>query len=35
MTPTIIQEIERDQISAVTAQRMVPEFAPGDTVGSW
>jgi large subunit ribosomal protein L19 len=32
MTPTIIQEIERDQIRAVTAQRMVPEFAPGDTV---
>jgi large subunit ribosomal protein L19 len=29
---TIIQEIERDQIRAVTAQRMVPEFAPGDTV---
>jgi large subunit ribosomal protein L19 len=32
MTPTIIQEIERDQIRAVTAQRMVPEFSPGDTV---
>ena len=32
MTATIIQEIERDQIRAVTAQRMVPEFAPGDTV---
>jgi large subunit ribosomal protein L19 len=32
MTPTIIQEIERDQIRAVTAQRMVPEFGPGDTV---
>jgi large subunit ribosomal protein L19 len=32
MTPTIIQEIERDQMRAVTAQRMVPEFAPGDTV---
>jgi large subunit ribosomal protein L19 len=32
MTPTIIQEIERDQIRRVTAQRMVPEFAPGDTV---
>jgi large subunit ribosomal protein L19 len=32
MTPTIIQEIEREQIRAVTAQRMVPEFAPGDTV---
>jgi large subunit ribosomal protein L19 len=32
MTPTIIQDIERDQIRAVTAQRMVPEFAPGDTV---
>jgi large subunit ribosomal protein L19 len=32
MTPTIIQQIERDQIRAVTAQRMVPEFAPGDTV---
>ena len=32
MTPTIIQEIERAQIRAVTAQRMVPEFSPGDTV---
>jgi large subunit ribosomal protein L19 len=32
MTPTIIQEIEREQMRAVTAQRMVPEFAPGDTV---
>jgi large subunit ribosomal protein L19 len=32
MTPTIIQEIERDQMRAVTAQRMVPEFSPGDTV---
>jgi large subunit ribosomal protein L19 len=29
---TIIQEIERGQIRAATAQRMVPEFAPGDTV---
>jgi large subunit ribosomal protein L19 len=32
MTLTIIQEIERDQIRAVTAKRSVPEFAPGDTV---
>jgi large subunit ribosomal protein L19 len=32
MTPSIIQEIERDQMRAVTAQRMVPEFSPGDTV---
>jgi len=32
MTATIIQEIERDQMRAVTAQRMVPEFSPGDTV---
>jgi large subunit ribosomal protein L19 len=32
MTPSIIQQIERDQIRAVTAQRMVPEFSPGDTV---
>jgi large subunit ribosomal protein L19 len=32
MNPTIIQEIEREQMRAVTAQRMVPEFAPGDTV---
>jgi large subunit ribosomal protein L19 len=32
MTATIIQELERNQIRAVTAQRMVPEFAPGDTV---
>jgi large subunit ribosomal protein L19 len=28
----VIQEIERDQISAVTAKRGVPEFGPGDTV---
>ena len=32
MTLTIIQEIERDQIRAVTAKRIIPEFAPGDTV---
>ncbi len=32
MTGTIIQQLERDQIRAVTAQRMVPEFSPGDTV---
>jgi large subunit ribosomal protein L19 len=32
MTLTLIQEIERDQIRAATAKRMVPEFAPGDTV---
>ncbi len=32
MTLTIIQEIERDQMRAVTAKRIVPEFAPGDTV---
>jgi large subunit ribosomal protein L19 len=32
MTLTIIQEIERDQIRAMTAKRTVPEFAPGDTV---
>jgi large subunit ribosomal protein L19 len=32
MTLSIIQQIERDQIRAVTAQRMVPEFSPGDTV---
>jgi large subunit ribosomal protein L19 len=32
MTAPIIQEIERAQMRAVTAQRMVPEFAPGDTV---
>jgi large subunit ribosomal protein L19 len=32
MTAPIIQEIERAQIRAVTAQRMVPEFSPGDTV---
>jgi large subunit ribosomal protein L19 len=29
---TIIQELERAQISAITAKRAVPEFAPGDTV---
>jgi len=28
----IIQEFERRQIDAITAQRRVPEFAPGDTV---
>jgi large subunit ribosomal protein L19 len=32
MTATIIQDIEREQMRAVTAQRIVPEFAPGDTV---
>jgi large subunit ribosomal protein L19 len=29
---TIIQDLERRQIDAITAQRRVPEFAPGDTV---
>ena len=28
----VIQEIEREQISAVTAKRGVPEFGPGDTL---
>jgi len=28
----VIQEIEREQISAVIAKRPVPEFGPGDTV---
>ncbi|MFA5900819.1 MAG: 50S ribosomal protein L19 [Hyphomicrobium sp.] len=28
----VIQEIEREQISAVIAKRGVPEFGPGDTV---
>src|SRR4029079_2836680 len=28
----VIQEIEREQISAVTAKRGVPKFGPGDTV---
>jgi large subunit ribosomal protein L19 len=32
MTATVIQDIEREQMRAVAAQRMVPEFAPGDTV---
>ena len=32
MSLTILQEIERDQIRAVTSTRVVPEFAPGDTV---
>jgi large subunit ribosomal protein L19 len=32
MTLTIIQEIEREQMRAVTTKRVVPEFAPGDTV---
>ena len=29
---TIIQDLEHRQIEAITAQRRVPEFAPGDTV---
>jgi large subunit ribosomal protein L19 len=29
---TIIQDLERRQIDVITAQRRVPEFAPGDTV---
>ena len=29
----VIQEIEREQISAVTAKRGVPEFGPGNTTG--
>ena len=28
----IIEEIEKEQIAKLTAQRSVPEFAPGDTV---
>lgn len=28
----VIQELEREQISAITAKRGVPEFGPGDTV---
>ena len=28
----IIQELEREQMSAITAKRGVPEFSPGDTV---
>lgn len=28
----IIQQIEREQISAISAKRAVPEFGPGDTV---
>ena len=32
MTLTIIQDIEREQMRAITAKRIVPEFAPGDTV---
>ncbi|WP_072370344.1 50S ribosomal protein L19 [Hyphomicrobium sp. NDB2Meth4] len=28
----VIQELEREQMSAVTAKRAVPEFGPGDTV---
>jgi large subunit ribosomal protein L19 len=28
----IIQELEREQITAITQKRAVPEFAPGDTV---
>jgi len=29
---TIIQDLERRQMEAITAKRRVPEFAPGDTV---
>jgi large subunit ribosomal protein L19 len=29
---TIIRDIEREQISAITAKRNVPEFSPGDTL---
>ena len=29
---TVIQELERAQISAIVAKRAVPEFSPGDTV---
>jgi large subunit ribosomal protein L19 len=32
MTLTLIQAIERDQVRAATARRIVPEFGPGDTV---
>jgi large subunit ribosomal protein L19 len=32
MSVPIIQEIEREQMRAVTAKRIIPEFAPGDTV---
>ena len=28
----VIEEIEREQITAITAKRAVPEFEPGDTV---
>jgi large subunit ribosomal protein L19 len=29
---TVIQELEREQISAILAKRSIPEFGPGDTV---
>ena len=29
---TIIHDLERRQMDAITAKRRVPEFAPGDTV---
>ena len=29
---TIIQELEKEQISAIVGGRTIPEFAPGDTV---
>src|SRR5215510_9305583 len=29
---TVIEELEREQISAILAKRSVPEFSPGDTV---
>jgi large subunit ribosomal protein L19 len=31
-TANVIQDFERRQMDAITAQRRVPEFAPGDTV---
>jgi large subunit ribosomal protein L19 len=32
MVMNIIEELEKEQIAKLTAQRSVPEFAPGDTV---
>src|SRR5262245_61352185 len=32
MAVDIIQELDREQMAAVAAQRKIPDFAPGDTL---
>ena len=31
-TMNVIEQLEREQIAKLTANREIPEFAPGDTV---